>query len=116
MAGVGGGWRSDSKRHLAGPAGRPQLAAVQIAPSRAQGRKPVARTLPEIVAKRFRAADGLSDKAYAALQPSSTSSRAAKKAKAPGRRGLAEAFAMSPSTLSHTDYYESAPLQRRRVS
>ena len=65
------------------------LAAVQAAAKPTlRVEKPVARTLPEIVAKRVELLTAYQDKAYAErYAPSSTRSPAAEKASAPGRAG-----------------------------
>ena len=95
------------------------LAAVQAAAKPTlRVEKPVARTLPEIVAKRVELLTAYQDKAYAERYSAFVDKVArAEKEKAPGRRGLAEAVAKSLYKLmAYKDEYEvGAPLQRRRV-
>ena len=70
--------------------------------------KPVARTLPEIVAKRVELLTAYQDKAYAARYSAFVDKVAnAEKQKASGRRGLAEAVAKSLYKLmAYKDEYE----------
>jgi len=70
--------------------------------------KPVARTLPEITAKRVELLTAYQDKAYAARYSAFVERVAkAEKEKAPGRRGLAEAVAKSLYKLmAYKDEYE----------
>ena len=95
------------------------LAAVQAAAKPTlRVEKPVARTLPEIVAKRVELLTAYQDKAYAERYRAFVDKVArAEKDKAPGRRGLAEAVAKSLYKLmAYKDEYEvGASLQRRRV-
>ena len=70
--------------------------------------KPVARTLPEIIAKRVELLTAYQDAAYAERYRAFVDKvAAAEKAKAPGRRGLAEAVAKSLYKLmAYKDEYE----------
>jgi indolepyruvate ferredoxin oxidoreductase len=74
--------------------------------------KPVARTLPEIVAKRVELLTAYQDKAYAARYQAFVDKVArTEKEKAPGRSGLAEAVAKSLYKLmAYKDEYEVARL------
>jgi indolepyruvate ferredoxin oxidoreductase len=85
------------------------LAAVQAAAKPTlRIEKPVARTLPEIVAKRVELLTAYQDKAYADRYSAFVDKVAsAEKQKAPGRRGLAEAVAKSLyKLLAYKDEYE----------
>jgi indolepyruvate ferredoxin oxidoreductase len=85
------------------------LAAVQVAAKPTlRVEKPVARTLPEIVAKRVELLTAYQDKAYAERYSAFVDKVAkAEKEKAPGRRGLAEAVAKSLYKLmAYKDEYE----------
>jgi indolepyruvate ferredoxin oxidoreductase len=85
------------------------IAAVQAAAKPTlRVEKPVARTLPEIVAKRVELLTAYQDKAYAARYSAFVDKVAnAEKQKASGRRGLAEAVAKSLYKLmAYKDEYE----------
>ena len=89
------------------------LAAVQAAAKPTlRVEKPVARTLPEIVAKRVELLTAYQNKAYADRYSTFVDKVAkAEKAKAPGRSGLAEAVAKSLYKLmAYKDEYEVARL------
>jgi indolepyruvate ferredoxin oxidoreductase len=85
------------------------IAAVQAAAKPTlRSEKSVARTLPEIVAKRVELLTAYQDAAYAERYRAFVDKvAAAEKAKAPGRRGLAEAVAKSLYKLmAYKDEYE----------
>jgi indolepyruvate ferredoxin oxidoreductase len=85
------------------------IAAVQAAAKPTlRTEKPVARTLPEIVDKRVELLTAYQDAAYAERYRAFVEKvAAAEKAKAPGRRGLAEAVARSLYKLmAYKDEYE----------
>jgi indolepyruvate ferredoxin oxidoreductase len=85
------------------------IAAVQAAAKPTlRTEKPVARTLPEITAKRVELLTAYQDAAYAERYRAFVDKvAAAEKAKAPGRRGLAEAVAKSLYKLmAYKDEYE----------
>jgi indolepyruvate ferredoxin oxidoreductase len=85
------------------------IAAVQAAAKPTlRSEKPVARTLPEITAKRVELLTAYQDAAYAERYRAFVDKvAAAEKAKAPGRRGLAEAVAKSLYKLmAYKDEYE----------
>jgi indolepyruvate ferredoxin oxidoreductase len=89
------------------------LAAVQTAARPTlRTEKPVARTLPEIVARRVELLTAYQDAAYAGRYRAFVDKvAAAEKATAPGRRGLAEAVAKSLYKLmAYKDEYEVARL------
>jgi indolepyruvate ferredoxin oxidoreductase len=85
------------------------IAAVQAAAKPTlRTEKPVARTLPEIIAKRVELLTAYQDAAYAERYRAFVDKvAAAEKAKVPGRRGLAEAVAKSLYKLmAYKDEYE----------
>jgi indolepyruvate ferredoxin oxidoreductase len=85
------------------------IAAVEVAARPTlRSEKPVARTLPEIAAKRVELLTAYQDAAYAGRYRAFVDKvAAAEKAKAPGRRGLAEAVAKSLYKLmAYKDEYE----------